>query len=46
VGEGKMEEMDRKGWKKLTAVGFFFYRLFVIYKDCNFSPFEIPLPSR
>jgi len=24
VGEGKMEEMDRKGWKKLTAVGFFF----------------------
>jgi hypothetical protein len=41
VGEGKMEEMDGKGRKKLTAVGVFFYRLFVL-----FSPFEIPLSSR
>jgi hypothetical protein len=36
-----MEEMDGKGRKKLTKVGVFFNRLFVL-----FSPFEITLPSR
>jgi hypothetical protein len=37
VGEGKMEEMDGKGWKKLTAVGFFFNGCFIFFKELAIS---------
>jgi hypothetical protein len=37
LGEGKMEEMDGKGWKKLTAVGFFFNGCFIFFKELAIS---------
>lgn len=39
VGEGKTEEMDGKGWKKLTAV-FFFLFLFLDDMAC-FWPLDL-----